>query len=121
MIIDIKRDIFISSLFIFIQHLQPIKGYLWVIVARIIVDSTVNRISHSGGGGGMGAPTSILQFFSKPPPPHYQNWCRHELTPSHLKMKPPSDLKNNPPLKHETPFHEIIPRNSTINNNLQSS
>ena len=40
----------------------------------------------------------------------------------HLKMKPPHP-KNNPPppLKHETPFHEIIPRKSTINNKLKSS
>ena len=32
-------------------------------------------------------------------------------------------LKNNPPplLKRETPFHEIIPRKSTINNNLISN
>ena len=37
------RHIFISSLIMFIQHVQPIKGYLWIIVARIIVGSTVNN------------------------------------------------------------------------------
>ena len=45
--------------------------------------------------------------------------------PPHLKMKP-LDLKNNPPppfppLKREVSFHEMIPRKSTINNNLKSS
>ena len=36
--------------------------------------------------------------------------------PPHLKMKPlPSE--KHPPLKHEAPFHEMIPRKSTINNN----
>ena len=42
MVIDRKEDIFlfqvclcfISSLFMFIQHFQPIKRYLWIIVAR---------------------------------------------------------------------------------------
>ena len=43
MVIDRKEDIIISSLFMFIQQSQPIKGYLWIIVARIIVDSTVKN------------------------------------------------------------------------------
>ena len=43
MVIDRKEDIIISSLFMFIQQFQPIKGYLWIIVARIIVDSTVKN------------------------------------------------------------------------------
>ena len=54
-------------------------------------------------------------YFSNPPPPPWG-------TPTPLKNEPPH-LKNNPspPLKHETPFHEMIPRKSTINNNLKSS
>ena len=48
-----------------------------------------------------------------------------------LKNEAPSPLKNNPlplpptppppRLKRETPFHEMIPRKTTINNNLKSS
>ena len=74
--------------------------------------------------GGMGAwhPPPSFNFF-RPPSPH-QNQCPPWGTPPspHLKMKPPH-LKNNPPppLKCEVPFHEMIPRKSTINNNLQSS
>ena len=45
--------------------------------------------------GGGGAPPSY-NFFEPPPPP-------------------PA------PLRHETAFHEMIPRKSTINNNLKSS
>ena len=37
------RHIFISSLFKLIQHFQPIKGYLWIIVARIIAGSIVKN------------------------------------------------------------------------------
>ena len=39
----------------------------------------------------------------------------------HLKMKLPPSEKQPPPLKHDTPFYEMIPRKSTINNNLKSS
>ena len=45
------------------------------------------------------------------------------IPPPHLKMRPPH-LKNTPPpppLKREVPFQEMIPRKSTINNNLKSS
>ena len=51
---------------------------------------------------------------------------KKELPPGHplphLKVKP-THLKNKPPtpLKRETPFHEMIPRKITINNNLKSS
>ena len=57
------------------------------------------------------------------PPPQSNNFFENStiktnVTPwvatSHLKMKPP-------PLKCEAPFHEIIPRKSTIINNLKSS
>ena len=39
---------------------------------------------------------------------------------SHLKMKPPH-LKNTDLLKREAPFHEMIPKKSTIKNNLKSA
>ena len=40
--------------------------------------------------------------------------------PPHLKMKQPPSEKF-PPLKRQIPFHKMIPRKSTINNNLNSS
>ena len=40
-----------------------------------------------------GAP-HIQRYFSKPP---HQNQCPPWGTPPHLKMKPPSQLKNKPP------------------------
>ena len=33
----------------------------------------------------------------------------------HLKMKPSPSEKQTPSLKHEAPFHEIIPRKSLKN------
>ena len=58
----------------------------------------------------------ILRFFSNPPSkPMPSMGC-----PPHLKMKPPI-LKTFPPLKREASFHEMIPRKSTINNNLKSN
>ena len=41
-----------------------------------------------------------------------------------LKNEPPPQSEKQtplPPLKREAPFHEMIPRKSTINNNLKSS
>ena len=68
------------------------------------------RVSHSGGHGGH-------PHISKPPT---KTDASHGAPP-HLKNEAPN-LKNNPsPLKHETPFCEMIPRKSTINNNLKSS
>ena len=32
----------------FIKHFQPIKGYLWTIVAKIIVDSAVKNQPYQG-------------------------------------------------------------------------
>ena len=60
-----------------------------------------------------GCPPLCYNFFEKLPiKPDAPPWG----TPTpHLKMKPPN------PLKHEAPFHEMIPRKSTINNNLKSS
>ena len=61
-------------------------------------------------GGSMRGVPPILQFFLNSP---YQNRCPPWGAPS---------LKNEAPrLKHETLFHEMIPRKSTINNNLKSS
>ena len=74
------------------------------------------RVSHSGGG-----PTPILQVFLKnsPPEPMLSPWGTPPLKNEahHLKNTPPPP----PQLKHETPFHEMIPRKSTIDNNLKSS
>ena len=38
-----------------------------------------------------------------------------------LKNEVPPSEKQIPPLKCEAPFHEMIPRKNTINNNLKSS
>ena len=46
-------------------------------------------------------------------PPH--------AAPPPLKNEAPPSEKQAPPLKHERPFYEMIPRKSTINNNLKSS
>ena len=62
----------------------------------------VDRVSHSGGEGMRGA------F------PHPSIFSKNPLiktdAPSHLKMKPPFQLKNKfPPLKSESPSQEMIP------------
>ena len=81
---------------------------------------TFPNLSRSQGfprWGAWGCP-SILGFFLETPlsKPMPSMGC----TP-HLKIKPPH-LKNKPnPLKREALFHEMIPRKSTINNNLKSS
>ena len=75
-------------------------------------------------GGHGGAPPIQRFFFEKP----HQNQCppMGHQPPPHLKMKPPLSEKQplpppSPLLKREVPFHEMIPRKSTINNNLKSS
>ena len=77
-----------------------------------------------GMGGGGGVLPHPMNFFEKNPPPLLKTNAPHGVHPPHLKMKSPH-LKNNPPpppLKREAPFHdEMIPRKSTINNNLKSS
>ena len=87
------------------------------------------RVSHSvcvcggrgRGGMGGGCPSynffwsdpSILEFFSNPT---YQNRCPHMGHPPLPPLKnEASHLKNKPPLKHETHFHEMILRKRTIN------
>ena len=59
------------------------------------------------GQGGMGGDPNFMIFLNPPPPP--------KLMPSHgvppyLKIKPLIWKMNSPPLKHETPFHEMIPK-----------
>ena len=83
-------------------------------------------LHHIAGGfpivGGMGGTSHLPIFFKSPP--HHQNRCPPWGTPLPLKMKPSPSEKQTPPppqLKHETPCHEMIPRKSTINNNLKSS
>ena len=73
------------------------------------------RASHSVHGGGT---SWILRFFSKPSPTTKTDALPWVPRP-HLKMKP-LIWKTNHPLKDETLFHEMIPRKSTIINNLKS-
>ena len=66
----------------------------------------------------------ILQFFSNLPPPTKSD-APHGAHPP-LKNEPPpppQSEKQSPllPLKREAPFHKMIPRKSTIINNLKSS
>ena len=62
----------------------------------------------------------ILQFFLKTPPP-IKTDAPHGAPLPPLKDEPPH-LKNNlPPLERESPFHNRIPRKSTVNNNLKPS
>ena len=64
-----------------------------------------------------GTPPPILQFFSNRPPPIKTDAPPPMGHTPHLKMKPLPYEKQTPPLKHEAPFHEMIPRKSTVNNN----
>ena len=66
-------------------------------------------------------------FFRKPPaktnapygaPPLQLPPLKNEAPPS---RKQKTTLPPPPSLKHETPFHEMISRNNTINNNFESS
>ena len=74
-----------------------------------------DMVCHSGGWG----VPPILWFSLTPSPPKSFPPPPWDALP-HLEMKPPI-WKMNSPLKHETPFLEMIPRKSTINNNLKSS
>ena len=65
-------------------------------------------------GKGMGeAPANPTTFFENLP---IKADSPHMKFPPSEKHPPPP-----PPLKCEVPFHEMIPRKSPINNNLQSS
>ena len=82
--------------------------------------TTQCRVSHSGGGA-WGRQPPILRFFltlllPKPMPPM---GCL-----LHLKMKlapPPSETPPPPDWNMKHPYPLLIPRKSTINNNLKSS
>ena len=63
-----------------------------------------------------GAPSPILHFFQALIKTNAPTWGA-----PHLKSPPPSEKQPPPPLKCEAPFHEMIPRKSTNNNNLKSS
>ena len=69
-----------------------------------------------GGGASPSSPPSYIFFW--PPLPH-QNWCSSWGAPSPLKNEAWTSENTPPPLKHEAPFHEMIPRKSTINNNFK--
>ena len=64
----------------------------------------------------------IFWFFFEPPPPptHSKPMPSMRCSPLTLKWSSPCK-KQSPPLKRKKPFHEMIPRKSTINNNLKSS
>ena len=55
-----------------------------------------------------------------PPPPIKSNTPLGQHPPIKNEVPPPI-RKTNPPMKSEAHFYELIPRISTINNNLKSS
>ena len=61
-----------------------------------------SRVSHSVGGGGHGGRPHLTIFFEEPCPPLKNDPPRHPI------------WKKITPLKHETLFHDMIPRKSTI-------
>ena len=76
------------------------------------------RVCHSRGGawGAWGHPPSYW-FFRKPPT---KTNAPSGVTTPPLKNEVLPSEKETPSLKDETPFHEMIPRRSIINNNLES-
>ena len=84
-------------------------------------DISLTPYYRRGGHGGAPHPPSYVFFFENRP-------IKTDAPPNGvhppLKNEAP-DLKNTspppPPLKRKAPFHEMIPRKSTINNNLKSS
>ena len=77
------------------------------------------RVSHSSRRGvGRSPPPLFYDFFRKPPPPKPMP---PGVLPPLKNEAPPIWKTTPPPLKHKPPFHEIIPRKSTINNKLKSS
>ena len=85
------------------------------------------RVSHSGGGGwgGGGSGGGGMSGGDRHPAIFFENPPIKTDAPlwgiPQLKNEARPSEKQIPPLKHETPLHEMIPRKSTINNNLKSS
>ena len=102
---------FLSNAFFQIEVKDSIK---WLITVSPYKRICVYRVSHSSGVGG-----PLSYDFFQPPPPTKTN-APHGVPPPLKNEAPPSE-KQPLPLKHETPFHKMIPRKSTINNNLNSS
>ena len=74
-----------------------------------------------GGIGGWGAPIPHPTIFFETPPSKAMPpmGC---IPPLKYEAPPPSEKQTPtpPPLKSEAPFHKMILRKSTINNNLES-
>ena len=107
-----------SSLGAFIKQ-RLISGFSFFYIMCL------HRVSHSWGGGmghrggTKGAHPPHPTIFSKTPPSKLMSSPMGH-TPS-LKNEPPHLKNTTRPLKHEIPLNEMIPRKSTINNNLKSS
>ena len=69
--------------------------------------------------GAWGAPSDTTNFFQPPPPPIKTDVPSWGVAP--LKNEARPSEKQTPPLKREALFHEMIPRKSTMNNNLKFS
>ena len=112
-----RRMVFMIS---YTNNLSRIVGHVYQKrCSKFVVLFTINaRVSHSGGHGGDTPPPSY-DFFSKTPPTKTD--APHMEHPPLLNDPPIWKTKPPPSLKHETPFHEMLPRKSTINNNLKSS
>ena len=80
-----------------------------------------------GGGGeqgfhsgeSMGGTLPYYKFFPTPSPPIKTDVPSWGVAP--LKNEARPSEKQTPPLKREALFHEMIPRKSTMNNNLKFS
>ena len=97
-----------------------VKISLFLQYRKIVFDyeMILFRVSHSGEETwGVGAPSHLTNFL-EPPLPKPMPPMGHPHPP--LKNEAPTIWKTTPPLlKHETPFHDMIPRKSTIINNLK--
>ena len=91
----------------------------------ILIENVNHRFSHSGeGGGGHGGEAGGGGLGGEAPPPYpttfFENLPPSKSMPPHLEKNPPSE-KQTLSLKSEAPFHEKIPRKSTLYNSLKSS
>ena len=104
-------------------HSQDIQGFVFLTIKWFTKSVTSRWVLAGfpifrGGRAGHGGMTPIIWHFStllpsKLMPPMGRS-------PS-LKNKAPSSEKQTPLLKCKAPIHEMIPRKSTMNNNLKSS